>query len=437
MILKGSQRSGATQLSAHLLNECDNDHVTTLEVRGYVASDLRGALSEMHAVAKVTKCKQFMFSLSLNPPQGEEVREQAFIAAADIAEKELGLEGQPRAIVMHEKNGRRHAHVVWSRIDGQKLTAINLPFFKRKLTSLSKELYLENGWKLPDGLKANGGKNPLNFNHNEWQQAQRLKLDPREIKGVFQDAWKRSDSLKGLGNALAEKGYFLAKGDRRGFVAVDVNGEVYSLSRWIGVRAKELRNIFGDAEVLEGVSDVKAAIRARVTTQLKSFISQTKERQTTEKSPLEEMRGQMVTTQKAERAQLKTKQAERWANETKVRSARYRKGLKGLLDILMGRTRNIRKENEIEVLNGLKRDRQQRDDLSLAHQRERQELQSQFDHLKAKHARERGVLARDVTQYLRKLESRSPGEIREKSRTHEAEKPSPTRSPNRGPDYPI
>jgi hypothetical protein len=39
VILKGSQRAGAKQLSQHLLNERDNDHVTVLDVRGFVTDD--------------------------------------------------------------------------------------------------------------------------------------------------------------------------------------------------------------------------------------------------------------------------------------------------------------------------------------------------------------------------------------------------------------
>lgn len=163
MILKGSQRSGAKQLAGHLLKERDNEHVSLLELRGFVADDLHGALAEAYAVSRGTKCKQFMFSLSLNPPKGVEVEEDHFQLAADEAEKRLGLEGQPRAIVLHEKEGRRHAHVVWSRIDPEEMRAVNLPHFKNKLTALSRELYLENGWSLPDGLREHGGKSPLNF----------------------------------------------------------------------------------------------------------------------------------------------------------------------------------------------------------------------------------------------------------------------------------
>ena len=43
--------------------------------------------------------------------------------------------------------------------------------FKNRLKSLSKDLFLEHGWQLPDGYKENGWKNPLNFTLAEWQQA--------------------------------------------------------------------------------------------------------------------------------------------------------------------------------------------------------------------------------------------------------------------------
>lgn len=140
MILKGSQRAGAKQLSLHLMNDRDNDHVTLHELRGFIAGDLHGALAESYAISRGTKCEQFLFSLSLNPPKQVIAGEDDFRRAADEAEKRLGLEGQPRAIVFHEKEGRRHAHVVWSRINPETMKAINLPFYKKRLNELSREL---------------------------------------------------------------------------------------------------------------------------------------------------------------------------------------------------------------------------------------------------------------------------------------------------------
>ena len=173
MILKGSQRGGARRLAAHLLNTKDNEHVEIHEIRGFIADTLREALDEAHAVSKGTRCRQFLFSVSLNPPETENVPVSVFEDAIDRIESKTGLKGQPRAIVFHEKDGRRYAHAVWSRIDPENMKAINLPYFKNRLHELSKSLFLEHGWKLPRGMIDRARRNPLNFTREEWHQAKR------------------------------------------------------------------------------------------------------------------------------------------------------------------------------------------------------------------------------------------------------------------------
>ena len=74
MILKGSQRGGAKQLGLHLLKTEENEHVELHDIRGFMSEDVVGALREAEAVSKGTKCKQFLFSVSLNPPETENVR---------------------------------------------------------------------------------------------------------------------------------------------------------------------------------------------------------------------------------------------------------------------------------------------------------------------------------------------------------------------------
>ena len=156
MIMVGSQRGGAGNLAVHLMNAMDNDHVLVVEMRGFMANNLHGALDETRAIAQGTRCSQFMFSLSVNPPKDGKAGIEALLDAAEKAEQRLGLQGQPRAIVSHEKDGRRHIHIVWSRIDVDQMKAINMPFYKTRLQELSKELYLEHGWELPEGHKTNG-----------------------------------------------------------------------------------------------------------------------------------------------------------------------------------------------------------------------------------------------------------------------------------------
>ena len=69
MILKGSQRGGAKQLGLHFLMTEENEHVELHDIRGFMSDDVVGALREAEAVAKGTKCRQFMCSVSLNPPR--------------------------------------------------------------------------------------------------------------------------------------------------------------------------------------------------------------------------------------------------------------------------------------------------------------------------------------------------------------------------------
>lgn len=154
-------------------------------------------------------------------------------------EEKLGLTDQPRAIVFHEKNGRRHCHAVWSRIKTDEMKAVQLSFPKKKLMELSRELYLEHGWTIPDGLKQAHARDPLNFTLAEWQQAKRIGKDPKQIKAVFQESWLINKTQSAFANALKEHGYMLARGDRRSFVALDHWGEVFAVSKWVGIKTKE------------------------------------------------------------------------------------------------------------------------------------------------------------------------------------------------------
>jgi hypothetical protein len=416
MILKGSQRGGASQLAAHLLNDRDNDHVRLHELRGFVAHDLRGALREAEAVSKGTRCTQFMFSVSLNPPKSANPTERDFEKAADRIEKAMGLEGQPRAMVIHEKEGRRHAHAVWPRIDAETMRAINLPFFKRKLTDLSRDLYLDHGWTLPDGLRPGGGKNPLNFTLEEWQQAKRLGTDPRAIKAEFREAFDRSDGLKALRNALEERGYYLAQGDRRDLVAIDLHGEIHSVARRAGVKTRELRDRIGALDELPRVDEVQASISSRVTDQLRRFSADAKRKQQADLAPLHARRETLRDRHRAARETLARQQAERWQAETKTRAERFRRGLGGLWDRLTGKAASIRRANEAESASFLHRDSSERDTLVLSQMGERRALQADIETLRLRHLHDRRLLSREIAQAMRAAKRRE-----EQAADHERE----------------
>lgn len=401
MILKGSQRAGAKALADHLMNERDNDHVTCLELRGFSSDQLHDALAETYAISKATRCKQFMFSLSLNPPTDHIATEDDFLEAADRAEQALGLDGQPRAIVMHEKEGRRHAHVVWSRIDGNEMKATNLSHFKNKLRDCSRDLFLDHGWVLPDGLATYGNKSPLNFTLEEWQQAKRQGIDPREIKQAFQQSWERCDSQIGFKNALEDRGYFLARGDRRGFVALDVEGNVYAIPKWTGLKSKDVKAKLGSPDDLPSVDETRTTIRSKVSGQMRDYIGQTKERQAQEFKPLRDDHQTLKAAHKTERRKLKKGQTKRWASETKARSDRLNKGLRGLFDRMTGAHKATKKRNERDAYQCAKRDQEQRDRLAADQMQERRKLQVKIDDLRQSQRDDRKQLAQSIRRAMR------------------------------------
>ncbi|MEP5732343.1 MAG: AAA family ATPase [Sulfitobacter sp.] len=261
MILEGNARASGQELAVHLMNTRDNEHVTLHAVEGFIADDLFGAFAEAEAISQATQCQKYLFSLSINPPMDAVVSVEAFKDAIAAAEKTLGLVGQPSAIVFHEKNGRRHAHVVWSRIDTSRMKAINLPHFKRKLMAVSHQLFIEHGCDVPDGFKDHAKRDPNRFDQIEVAQAKRAKRDPGALKATFRECWEMSDSQAALAAALAEHGFVLARGDRRGVVAVDGTCKVYSLSRWCDVKTRELRRKVADIEALPDVAQAQGLAR--------------------------------------------------------------------------------------------------------------------------------------------------------------------------------
>ena len=386
MILKASQRGGGKQLAQHLLRTDENEHVETHEIRSFISHDLTGALTEAHAVSLGTRCKQFLFSVSLSPPPQERVSVETFESAIERIEQRTGLAGQPRVVVFHEKEGRRHAHAVWSRIDAETMTAINLPFFKTRLRDLSRELYLENGWKMPRGLMNSREADPRNFSLQEWQEAKRIGRDARDLKELMQECWAVSDSKAAFVQALKARGITLAKGDRRGHVAITPEGEVLSVARYTGKKTKEIEKRLGPSDALPSVQAARAELAKELSANFLRLRREADQEKRRALVPLDQQRAAMVHAQRTERTRLKTGQERRWAEETRTRADRFDKGLKGLWGRLSGKHAEVQRQNERDAYAALARDRAQRQAVIDAQMQERRALQTQIKAARERHA---------------------------------------------------
>lgn len=401
MILKGSQRSGGKQLGLHLLKTEENEHVEIHDVSGFVSDNVLGALNEAYAMSRGTKCKQYLFSLSLSPPAHESVPVELFEKALADVEERLGLTGQPRIVVFHEKEGRRHCHAVWSRVDAKTMTAKELPFFGMKLKQLAKQLFLENGWNMPRGYESAKLRDPRNFTLEEWQQAKRAGLDPRELKAAIQDCWKSADNVNAFAAALEERGLFLAKGDRRGFVAVTIDGDVFAVSRMIDAKEKDIAARLGDPASLRSVAETHRHISEQIAPRLSRFIAEAKRIAHHKMQPLAAKREALKVQHKAERQAFDNRIEARWNDEQRVRASRLRKGVAGVWDILTGRYFKTRKQNEMEAKFARERDSHERHALIQSQMGDRQALQTLIRDSRRQEAERILGLYRDAANFRR------------------------------------
>ena len=403
MILQGNQRGGARDLALHLMKD-ENDHVTVHELRGFVSDDLLGAFAEADAISRGTKAKQFLYSLSLNPPPDENVSTQDFVAAIERAEERLGLSGQPRGIVFHEKQGadghvRRHAHAVWSRIDMAEMKAIPLPYTKYKLQELSRELYIQHGWNMPRGFLNSEERNPRNYTHAQWQQAKRRGKDPKAIKAVMQDSWALSDSQSAFQHALKARGFTLARGNRRGFVALDEFCEPYAVPKWIGTKTKDVHVRLSDPEKLPTIEDARVKISREMATRLEAIKVSQDEAVTKRQRHITQKRDALIKQQSEERERLKNEQEARQTQEIKQRQARFKKGVRGLWERLTGRHKKLHRQNEAETLQAKARDQQEHDALIFKQHAQSRHLQGRIRRLEQFRQEREKTLTRDIERY--------------------------------------
>jgi hypothetical protein len=245
MIIKGKSRTGPEVLGPYLENAEKNERVSVLEIKGTIAQDLVGALQEMDAYAEGTRCDKPLYHAIISPEPPHRLTPEQRVEAVEALEKKLGFDGHARTVVMHEKFGREHFHVVWTRIDVENMRSVSDSHNYRKHEEVSRNLERRFGHDRIQGAHAerDGAERPDRTpTRSELRQEERTGIKGKEVKAEVTAAFKASDGPEAFRSALEDMGYVLARGDKRDFVLVDRAGGVHSLARRIdGVKTAELR----------------------------------------------------------------------------------------------------------------------------------------------------------------------------------------------------
>lgn len=241
----------AARLGSYLTKDSkENERIEDRGTRGTVATDTVGALQEMAASRRGARCQQPLYHVVFNAAKGEHLTAEQWDRALAMWEQEMGLADRQRAVIQHQKDGRWHTHVVYNRIDPATGKAVNIGRDHFKAKKIAREIERELGLqKVTDKrpLRRREQQPPLKW---ETEQTRRTKSDANAIREQIAEAWARSDNGRAFQQALAAEDLTLAKGDKRPYVIVDQDGNVFALSGRVlpHTRMKDIRAKLADID---------------------------------------------------------------------------------------------------------------------------------------------------------------------------------------------
>ena len=268
MIARGQIHSSGPKLAAYLVNGKKGEAAELVELRGVAAGDIREAFTDLQNIADgMTKAEKPFFHAHVRLPDGEKLTREQWLKVADRMEAILGFEGQARAIAFHRNaSHEEHMHVAWSRIDLDNMKAIDPGLFALKMRDEARKLEVEFGLQQVSSA-SKSDRLTKSAKRGEFEQAQRLDTDLDAIRNGIRQAWDTSDGGPSFQAAIADRGWILARGDRREFVIVDHRGGDHALGKRVcGVTAGEVKKRLGGDEfkaTLPTVDEAKALQRER------------------------------------------------------------------------------------------------------------------------------------------------------------------------------
>jgi Relaxase/Mobilisation nuclease domain len=257
VIINGASRSAGAWFARHLMNAETNERVTLIEISGFRrgVTDIASAFDEMEVMADTRRRRlaKYFYQANINPESDEKLTPRQWEQATDALERKLGLTGQPRFVIEHEKEGRIHRHVVWFRIDMETGAAISDSLNYQKHEQTARELEAAFGLKIGESSLVPGSQHRHDKDTpKSWERFRGMQsgIDPRDLAAQLTGLWQAADSGKAFAAAIEAQGFMLAKGDKAGvFLVIDPTGQEHSLVRRLkGVTTADMRARMSDID---------------------------------------------------------------------------------------------------------------------------------------------------------------------------------------------
>lgn len=255
---RGTRDSG---LSRHLLSTTAGQRVLLMPSRGLASEDLKGQISEIVADAAHGRTGRPIHHVHVDPPPDAPNPSAIIGIFLRNYEAEFRLGQNQRAGVFHLKNGRQHAHVVYSLVGEDSRVAdlsyeyarrekvcrktefeCGLPFVKgRHNRAVERALRTEGRFDVADAMIAagllDGRPGIAHSTPRQRAQSERTGISIDEIRSQALAAWHASNDATSFAVALHAFGSVVASGEK-GLVLVDHSGSVHALNRTLAAAAR-------------------------------------------------------------------------------------------------------------------------------------------------------------------------------------------------------
>lgn len=262
MIIKGKSRADAIQAGNYLSEKGQNQKIALIEIKGTLSQDIGGAALEMETIAACSRAKKPFYHASINPQENETLTPEQWEKAVDLLEKNLNLEGHPRIVVEHEKDGRAHRHILWSRVSPETLKAVrmshNFANHEKTARQLEKDFNLEcvRGVHVLEEGEERADRAPTN---NEIEQGKKTGVNVRKWRGEVREI---AAGVEGGGAeliaALEEKGHIVARGEKVEFLLLDPSGKPHRMAQTLGIKVKDLKEKLADIDPAKLPEEIRA-----------------------------------------------------------------------------------------------------------------------------------------------------------------------------------
>ena len=198
----------------------------------------------------------YSFALGWNPeqkPNKDEMLQSSF----ETLDK-LGLSEHQAVMVYHQETDHPHVHVICNLVNpntGKMAKVYNdylvLSEWAEKKEKEDGKVYCE------ERVINNKIRNGIEPEPTELSKRDQKRAEKKRRKELVQELYSHSDSGKAFSSALALNDLTLAQGDRRGFVIVDKNGDIHSVSRMLkGISNAEMKQRLNDLDLLPNAKEV-------------------------------------------------------------------------------------------------------------------------------------------------------------------------------------